>query len=229
MLQWRNDNDAALAALAGDPEAFRRDCEALQAAGLLTREWAVWLRGEGAVSGLGAWLWAGPQGLLCLAVAPENEAGRWQPAAALFARGAGPDWITKARAGLTAWDWSQRGRGRPDKGAGAGWDGIEWGCALVRVEGRPKARLARLVRVASVDAGRLVSVYPAEGAGAVAVEAFDSVSRWIPQNEHCEGYARLWAKGDTESGSYMWHVVKARLAEGRSPRHGAGRKARKKA
>lgn len=216
-MAWRTDADERLAALTGDAGHVARLAETAAVMGAWPDGHVMRVRGA---DGRAAWVRRGTtwEGLACPAVAPWDSVWSvdYVDDVTFYALHAPPDWVTKARAGVTKKDWQSKHV--------ANWQGVDWAVGLLRVEGKPRSRAAVLYRVAEVQEGRLAAVYPADEAPAVPVELIGA-TRWIPQDAHPAGYAAMWERGDTESGSYMWHVIKARHAAGLSARTGHAKRA----
>jgi hypothetical protein len=209
-MQWRHDNDMRLAEVSGGAGAILAAAEAAIMLGVWDAPRCVF-RAKGA-DGRAVWLWHPPGGesLLCAAVAPWGDV--WDcdqvDGRDFFGRQPPETWVTKARLGRVAKDWSSR--------PAIVWnDATAWAVGLFRVDGKPNARRAQLYRVARVEGGALREVCVEDGAPCVPIENLGA-TRWIPQDAHMAGYQRMWDAGDTESGSYMWHVIKAARLAGNS-------------
>ena len=204
---WRNLNDERLAAVTGDSGAIL-DAAAMAYALGTWPEGDV-LRVMGA-DGRAVWVWAsgaGGSSLLCAAVAPWGDVWDVDTVAEYVFFGAVPPdaWVTKARLALVAKDWTSKPARK------CVWQ--EWAVGLFAVAGKPRSRTVRLYRVAKAEGDKLVSVITEDGGPAVPVEAIGA-ARWIPQDAHPEGYAAMWSRYETESASYMWHVIRAKRAAG---------------
>jgi hypothetical protein len=206
-MKWRSTNDEHLAGRSGDPAEILAAASLAKMVGAWDAPRCVFrIKGT---DGRAVWVWnpPGSENLLCAAVGGWNEV--WTDdqvdGRTFFASIAPEGWLTKARLGTVAKDWSTR--------SAIVWtDESVWCVGMFRVEGKPNARRARLCKVGRVEAGELREVVPEEGAPSVPIEGLGA-TRWIPQDAHTAGYARMWETGETESGSYMWHVIRAaRLA-----------------
>ena len=209
-MKWRHANDERLASTCGTADALLAQAETADMLGLWPDGMLLRVRGDDERA---AWLWRATdgRGVLCCAVAPWDDGWACDTVdgATWFATPAGPDWMTKARLGVSHHDWQTQ----HDKRLARWPDGAEWAVGMIPVDGKPKARQAMLCKVARVEDGRLVEVLTEDGGLPVPVSSLGA-SRWIPQTAFPEGYAALWTMGTTLAGSYMWHVIRAKRAAG---------------